>query len=205
MASLICWDVATKKELFTFTIEAEEKQNLTQFVSEDGKWLMLYRRGARLELRNLLTGEKKYPFKKEWVEAQGFAVFSQGQKVAAAFRGKPVINVWNVAAPSAPDKIAELQGHNLVISGVLISPDEQRILTTTIGTEPLKLWSTTSWREVGYLEGSPGKKLAWPKFLSDGNTIGAAEGGDGEGIQVRIWHAPTWEEIKEVEEAYRKR
>jgi len=204
-ASLICWDVTTKEELSTVTIETEREQNLTKFVSEDGQWLLHYRGGARPELRNLLSGVKKHPFNRKWFEARGLAVFPQGKKVTAAFLGKPTIYVWDVAEPSGPKKIAELQGHNLTISSVLISPDERRMLTITIGKEPMKLWSTTSWREVGFLEASPGKKLAWPKYLSDGNTIGAAEGGDDEPFQIRLWFAPTWEEINEVEEAESKR
>lgn len=92
--------------------------------------------------------------------------------------------------------MATLLGHNLVITRLEYSPDGTRLLSSTIGSEPVKVWNAASWMEVARLEPPSGVYYAGPGFTSDGSTIvvGAFRFGGGWSA-ARLFRAPSWEEI----------
>ena len=84
----------------------------------------------------------------------------------------PIINVWDF---TRQEKKFSLPGHNLTISTIYVSPDERRMASSTIGSEPIKIWETQGWNEVASIEGRPGFRLLRGSFLQDGNTFSGLE------------------------------
>jgi WD40 repeat protein len=83
---------------------------------------------------------------------------------------------------------------------IVLSSDEQRLVASTIGLDPIRFWDTESRNELLNLQGHPGSMLIAPRFLSDDNTLAAIEVNFESGERnVRLWRAPTWEEINAAE------
>jgi len=107
------------------------------------------------------------------------------------------MTVWDF---TTKEKLYSLPGHNLVIRDILVSPDERRMASCTIGQEPIKIWDTEGWNEVASIEGRRGFGIGQLNFLPDGNTIAVSEVNlENEALEVRLFRAPTWAEIAAVE------
>src|SRR6185503_1611387 len=98
-------------------------------------------------------------------------------------------------------KLTSLEGHNQVLSRIVLSPDERRLITSTIGQgEPIRFWDTESWNELLNIQGRSGCSLGNPRFLSDGHTFSAVEVDLESRVEnARLWRAPSWEEIAAAE------
>jgi len=196
-ATIMRWDVVTHKELSSCTIDEEVSEIRDVVFSQDGLWLAIAR-GPRVEVRNLLTGQKACDFRAQKYVIQGLALLANGKLMVTAGTEMPIVNIWDV---STQEKVSSIQqGHNLALSSFVVSPDGKRLATSTIGLEPIMLWDTTSWEEVGNLDLRSGFGIYDPIFLSGGNTIAAWEGNLVDHTEhLRLWQAPSWEEIEASE------
>ena len=164
--------------------------------SHDGRWLALAN-GAQVILRNMTTGQEVPPFRAQQNGVQGLAMLSSLKWMVTAGTEAPIINVWDF---TTQEKKFSLLGHNLVLADVSVSPDELRMASSTIGSEPIKIWETQGWNEVASIEGRPGFRLIGQEFLPDENTFAGVEVNlETEAADVRLWRAPSWEEIKAAE------
>jgi WD40 repeat protein len=124
---------------------------------------------------------------------QGLALSQDGKQMAVAVRDNPAILVHDVSTGSL---VATLNGHNLVITELSYSPDGTRLLSRTIGSEPVKVWSSESWKEVARFEPPPGVYYSSAQFTPDGGALLLAafsfESGRDE---ARLFRAPAWNEI----------
>jgi hypothetical protein len=90
------------------------------------------------------------------------------------------------------------------VLNLAFSPDGQRVMSSSIGTESIKVWETNGWQQVSRLVGRPGTSLSLPGVLSDGNTIAAQELELRTGNRrIRVWQAPAWEEINATEAVHK--
>jgi eukaryotic-like serine/threonine-protein kinase len=200
------WDAATRRELSTEVFDAggvshfaDGLRSFAEHLSPDGKWLALWQFfGSQIEIHNLVSGrtEKHVDTPQKMVE--GLALFAGAETLAFASSHKIEAYVQELATGRT---IATLRGHNLPLKTVVLSPDQHRMATATIGQEPVKLWDTTSWQEVASLEPGPDQYLGNPRFLADGNTIAMRETGLDGSEWIRLWRAPSWEQINTVEAA----
>jgi len=194
--TIMCWDTLARKELSSCTITENTSGIREVTISQDAHRLALVR-GASVEVRDLLTGEKVCDFAMPNGAVHGLDFFPDGKWFAAAGTEKPIATVWDV---STQQEVVSLHGHNMIISDIEISPDGRRLATSTIGIEPIKLWDTTSWEEVGNLDGLVGSDLYGTEVLSDGNTIAAWEWDpENHTEHLRLWQALSWAEIEAAE------
>jgi WD40 repeat protein len=198
-ATLTRWDTASRKELASYTFAQQSKDFRGVGFSQDGQWLALAN-GAQVEVRNLTTGQEMPPFRAQsegFERIQGLAILSGPKWVVTAGTEAPIINVWDF---TTQEKKFSLPGHNLVIARIQVSPDERRMASSTIGSEPIKIWETQGWNEVASIEGRPGFRLLGGSFLQDGNTFSGRESNPETGaVDVRLWRAPSFEEIAATE------
>ncbi len=197
----IRWDPATRQEASACTIEGVQlNQVYFRCFSPDGRWLAAHMPQSTVQVCDIVTGESQPRLKvRDTAYLHGMALTSEGTKLVHASYDNPEISVWDVKTRKP---LLDLRGNSLVISvpGLSIAHDGQRIATATLGSEPIRLWDTRSWQRVASLETPPGTTKKNLKFLSDGNTIGVVEHvlDTGE-ARVRLWRAPTWEEIAKTE------
>jgi WD40 repeat protein len=194
--TLTRWDTASHKEQASYTIAKQGENVRGVAISQDGQWLALAN-AEQVEVRNLTTGQEMPPFRTQQYGIQGLAIFSGPKWVVTAGTEAPIVNVWDF---TTQEKKFSLPGHNLVILSIHVSPDERRMSSSTIGSEPIKIWETQGWNEVASIEGRPGFRLLGPEFLPDGNTFGGFEANlETQAVGFRLWRAPSWAEIKAAE------
>ena len=98
------------------------------------------------------------------------------------------MRLWDAANWS---EIATLRGFLQGCVSVAFSPDGQRIAAGGDGKKAVKLWDVNSLQEVLTLEAS-GSSFDRTAFSPDGNILGSATTPG----TLRIWRAPSWEEIE---------
>ena len=204
------WDAATRRELSSVVIAGgigtnstpDALKDFSNRLSPDGKWLAKTKFfGAALKIHSLVTGPADKLLDTPQM-IQGLALFSEGKAAALASNQKTEVKLRKVATG---ETIATLKGHNLPLLSIVLSPDEDRLATASIGQESVKLWDTKSWQEVADLDPGPGKFLWDPQFLSDGHTLAIRETDFDGSKWIRLWRAPSWDEIHAVEAKEAKR
>jgi WD40 repeat protein/tRNA A-37 threonylcarbamoyl transferase component Bud32 len=185
------WDALSRREVVSYTVPGDIR---SPAFTGDERLMALGQNGGTVSVRNVATGEEVYSLKAYTSGSlQGMAIFPDGQRLATASTGAPVVKVWDLATGR---ELVALRGHNLVLFRIVVSPDGQRLATSTIGQEPIKLWDTTSWEETASLE-VPGAVVTAGGFIPDGNTLAGYEFGHG-GV-LHLWRAPSWAEINAAE------
>jgi eukaryotic-like serine/threonine-protein kinase len=198
---IIRWDVATRRNVSSSVLPGIELDHVfVHGFSPDGHWLAALRPGCRVRICNIVGGEIEPEFRvRKTAYLHGMSLTAGGRHLIVSSYDTSELSVWDV---KTREETRRLYGNNLVtlVPGISISPDGKRIMTGTNGNEPVKLWDTESWQQVGSLETLPGLDKGVLKFLSDGNTIGLLEKSFDSGkTTIRLWRAPTWQEINAVE------
>lgn len=124
---------------------------------------------------------------------QGVSFIPGKKLIAMATTEAPVVYVLDLVTGR---EIAALHGHNALVQSTTASRDGSRLVTATIGSDPVRIWDTASWEEVLSLEVS-GARLSAARFLADGSTLIAE---DSE-WRLHFWRAPSWAEIEAAEKS----
>jgi eukaryotic-like serine/threonine-protein kinase len=194
--TLTMWDTLSHQQVSSHAFKEPFAWFRTVTYTKNGKWVAMAE-GHDLSVWNTGTGQNKPVFKVEINSVQGVALFSERPWVVAASMEAPIVNIWNILTGK---KVLSLEGHNQILSSISVSPDQRRLITSTIGQEPIRFWDTESWNELLNIQVSPGCIVSDPRFLSDGNTLAAVETDIESGIDnVRLWHVPSWAEIAAAE------
>lgn len=109
-----------------------------------------------------------------------------------ALSGEP--NVTSLFRLSTGELTGQLRGQFVGSKGVFFSPDQRRIVTCSSGRDAIKLWDLETERSVLTLA-DEGEHWYVSEFSPDGNLIGTLS----TRYVLRIWQAPTWEQIGEWE------
>ncbi len=110
-----------------------------------------------------------------------------------------VLTVWETASLSSgapPKQLKQLGGIMLSFSDSCFTPDSTRLLGSAYGTEAIKMWETRSFHELLTLQ-ADGTHFHNLGLSSDGTLLGALNGAG----KLRLWYAPSWEEIQLQEKA----
>jgi WD40 repeat protein len=75
--------------------------------------------------------------------------------------------------------------------GVAFSPDGQRLTSASVGREAINLWDSQTRQELLTLASAATLHMT-VRWTADGNAILV-------GSPIEVWHAPSWDEIAEVE------
>ncbi|MBL6766198.1 MAG: protein kinase [Verrucomicrobiae bacterium] len=197
------WDVVTRRKLSACVINdlpirtRNPALDLRRTMSQDGRRLAILRPGNQVEIYDLTTGRMTTTWQAQEDAIQGLGISPDGNLVASAARDVPEIDIQEV---STGKKRTTLHGHNLVLLHIGFSTDGSRMVSSTIGSEPVKLWDTRSWHAVFSFASEPGTFLWQPWFCSDGNTISMAKAVHStREATIRVWQAPTMEQINAAE------
>jgi len=197
-ATIVRWDIATRRQLSSHMLSIGNfNAKGSACFSQDGRRMAVPMRDS-VAIYDIVSGILEttlaLPSK---TGIQGLALSPDGKQVAVAVRDHPAIMVRDVDTGRL---LTTLHGHNLVILKLEYSPDGTRLLSSTIGSEPVKVWSTRSWKEVARLEPPAGVYFAGPTFTPDGSTIALGTYRFGSGWErARVFRAPSWEEINATE------
>ena len=103
--------------------------------------------------------------------------------------GEP--HVAHLYSLSSGRLLGQLRGQFSGAKGVFFSPNEQRLVTTSVGQDAIMLWDLETNRSVLTL-GAEGLHWYRSQFSPDGSLLGSQST---TGI-IHIWRAPSWEEIE---------
>jgi serine/threonine protein kinase/WD40 repeat protein len=197
-ANVIRWDVAARRKLSSHSFPISKLiARMPASFSQDGR-RMAVPGWDSVTIYDIVNGTRETtmaaPSK---AGIQGMALSPDGKQLAVAARDKPAIMIRDADTGRL---LTTLLGHSLVITILEYSPDGTRLLSNTIGSEPVKVWSTASWKEVARLEPPPGVYYGAPQFTSDGAGILVSAYKFGTGpVGPRLFRAPSWEEIADME------
>jgi len=195
-STLNLWDASAHRMITSRTFNQPPKTVLNLFLSKDGERVALINVN-QLSVWNLKNRAEKPIVETGFENIMSVALFSRHPWVVIASAVAPTADVWDLATGT---KLVSLEGFNQALLQSVVSPDEARLVTSTIGQEPIRFWDVESWNEVLNLPGRPGCLLNKPHFLSDANTLAATEVDFASGLQqVRLWRAPAWAEINAAE------
>ena len=193
-ATVIRWDVANRRTLssHSFPIGKLILRQPARF-SQDGR-RMVVPGWDSATIYDIVNGTQETIIPVASLAGiQGLALSQDGKQMAVAVRDNPAILVHDVSTGSL---VATLNGHNLVITELSYSPDGTRLLSRTIGSEPVKVWSCESWKEVARFEPPPGVYYSAAQFTPDGGALLlAAFSFDSGRDEALLFRAPAWNEI----------
>lgn len=126
----------------------------------------------------------------------GGLVFSADGRRLAASSGQGRAVVWDL---DPPRKLGEFGGFLLGTHGAGFSPSGDRLAVTSHGREGIKLFDLSSQAELLTLAVDENQLLNRARFSPDGQWLVASSP---EG-QLRLWRAPSWEEIAAAEQESR--
>ncbi|MCB1275559.1 protein kinase [Prosthecobacter sp.] len=202
-ATVIRWDVTGRRKLSSCALAIRKSvQDHVPCFSQDGR-RMAVSRFTSVTVCDIANETEEAAIAVPSVAGiQGMALSPDGKQLAVAQRDRPAIMIHDV---DTGHLVTTLRGHNLVITKLQYSFDGTRLLSNTIGSEPVKLWSTRSWKEVARLEPPTGFYYATPRFTSDDHGIllfpyKFGNGWDG----ARLFRAPSWDEIAKAEASERE-
>jgi eukaryotic-like serine/threonine-protein kinase len=119
--------------------------------------------------------------------AQSLSISTDGELVAVA-DGSGLIRVFRA---STAELTASVHGHLNAIFDIAFSPDGRRLISTSGGSEVVKLWDVETLQELLSLKGR-GSILSFAAWSPEADIIFA-------GAPFQCWRAPSWEEIAEAE------
>ena len=118
-----------------------------------------------------------------------------GKWIAVAHDLGP-ITVWQHNALRGQASVAPVStmgGILMSFSAAMFSPDNRRLAAASGGPDGVKLWETNRWQELLTIA-TPGEMVQKIQFSADGSTL-IGYGSN----KLRIWRAPSWEEIASIE------
>ena len=209
MRGLQEWDVTTGEMLRSWPRSTTQGMEV---VSGDGRWCLVRPNnviaqnplsslgelvpphGDACSLIDLQTGLER---KLEGLQTGSrFARFSPDGQFFVAPIG-PALSVWETKTFQLAQTVTAT-GSVHVPQGALFSPDGERVVAITSGTDAVRFWDRHSGEQVLGLP-VPGAVMAWPQFSPDGHTFGAMTT-DG---TLHLWRAPSWAEIEAAEKVSR--
>ncbi len=186
--TLLIAKISDSKDVTQIPLEEGE---LILSVSHDGRWaLTTETRMSGLGRLLDLDAPLKPSIEIEVPGSKGVfgAVLAPSQDFVVV-SGEP--HVAHLYRLSSGQLLGQLRGQFSGAKGVFFSPDEQRLVTTSIGQDAIMLWDLETNRSVLTL-GAEGLHWYRSQFSPDGTLLGSQST---TGI-IHIWRAPSWEEIE---------
>jgi WD40 repeat protein len=192
--TLKLWDAETGRELRTLSGHARDVWGAA--FSPDGQRLASASMDQTVKLWNAATGQELFAFEGLADGATGVAFSPDGTRLAATSLYQTV-KVWDVASAR---ELFSLDDHTTPgwgrvwnprgVRGLAFSPDGKRFASASRRSASVRLWDTSSGREVLSING-PGFSVTSVAFSPDGQRLGVAYGEP----TARIWDAATGREL----------
>ena len=126
---------------------------------------------------------------------QGMAISPDGNSLAYATRKRPFIEIHDLLEDR---HLATLKGHNMVLLRINFSPDGKRLVSSSIGYNPILLWDTIKWRQVTSLPPTSGFVTPVAHFLGNGESLVIKESSldTAGGYNIRVLNASPLTQIQ---------
>jgi WD40 repeat protein len=188
------WDMAEWRETRSWTTQAIVP---TFAATSDEQWLLLGQGGGRGLLLNTATGGER-PLDRKTDSPSGVTwgvTFSANGKRFAEASSTGFVKLWEWDAVTATLRQAHTFDRCMLgAHSVAFSPDNKRLAAGSSGHESIRLWDVESKEELLALD-EPSCASWKTDFSPDGNVLGSL---DVLGV-LRLWRAPSWEEITAAE------
>ncbi|MBL9126003.1 MAG: PD40 domain-containing protein, partial [Verrucomicrobiales bacterium] len=160
--------------VFDLTVSADELRAAISGADGSVRWI------------RLRDGHEEHRFENRTLGAWEIAFSPRGNLFAQTSRDGAIY----FRDASTGGRIDDVRGHLLGVHGLCFSPDGERLVSTSIGRESIKLWDVRTRHEVATLPTGTGA-LESPAFSPDGTWLVAiaAEG------SACVWHAPSLEQL----------
>ncbi len=191
----IWWDTLTWQATQTFVTQTFVMglPILGGGLSPDGRLLALSANTGAVHWVNAQTGDILKTTPGGHREGGRVIAFSADGMKAASLGVDGTLALWD---PSSFQRLTPpfFKGHMMAGQWAAFSPDGQRLATSSVPHEIVKLWDPSTNRELMTLPGQ-GSDFAYVGFSPDGNLIVATNIYG----QIHLWRAPSWAEIEAVE------
>jgi WD40 repeat protein len=180
------WDAATGRELLKLTGHTRDVWGVA--FSPDGQRLASASIDQTVKLWNAATGQELSTFRRLAGAATAVAFSPDGRRLVATDLYQTV-KVWD--APSATelfslDDTMATRGYETSVRGVAFSPDGNRLAVASRQSGSLRLWDTSTGRELLLIKG-PVVFISSVAFSPDGQRLAAAYSD----ATVRFWEAAS--------------
>jgi WD40 repeat protein/serine/threonine protein kinase len=187
---LTIWNLETLEEMAALPKSPEAPEADSLCFANDGQSIALADDRCSIEVWNLARKEHLGPWHSHYEDIDALTFSSDGKALVSASQDT-TIKLWDINTQKELRRFGRTQH---AYNSVAISPDGTRVA----GGEALgfiKIWDAATGQEVALLK-SPKAGVSYLSFLPDGNTLlsGNAE-------EVRLWRAPSWQEIKAKRES----
>jgi hypothetical protein len=195
--SLLIWDVDARKVIKT--VKGHRGYVTALAFSPDGKTVASASDDESVRLWDTTTFESRGVLPGILQPALAVAYSHDGRLLAVATGDatRPTKKGFTRLYDAAGNLQFELEGHNRAVTAVAFSPDDS-VLATASADESIKLWNTTSGKEVRELEGHsrPVNSVA---FLADGKRLLSVCGGRAVGgNELKLWDLSSGKDVATV-------
>ncbi|MBF0320467.1 MAG: caspase family protein [Nitrospirae bacterium] len=147
--TLILWDIATGKEIRTFSGHSNRVSSVA--ISPDGKYALSGSDDKTLKLWDISTGMEIRTFTGHSKYVNSVAISPDGKYALSGSRDK-TLKLWDIATGK---KIRTFTGHSDWVNSVAISPDGKYALSGS-RDKTLKLWDIATGRKIRTYTGHTG-------------------------------------------------
>ena len=187
------WDVATGKEVRSFTRVEEERPRCLAF-SPDGKVLAsgcfasTKTTQAPVRLWDVATGKELRQLRGHLFWVSSLAFFADGKTLASG--GTNEIHLWDLATGNELLPLPEPRSH---VQSIAYSPDGRLVATGNLD-HTIRLWEPTTGQLIRQFEGGHTDRVWHVVFSPDGQTLASA----GNDNTIRIWDVVKGREVRRL-------
>jgi WD40 repeat protein len=183
---VVCWDIDTGKELWSFADQPQMKDHFCAAVSADGSWGVHANQNGTLRLWDVPNGQVRTLVGRH-TDVVRWVTFSPDSQWLLSGSSDGTIKQWNVRQ-GVLHRTVPGEGRG---SGAF-SPDSKYALTTTSEVHTAALWEVASGKEIRRLKLAP-QAIYQLAFLPDGQHVVAV----GDDHIVRTWDINTGQLVRE--------
>jgi WD40 repeat protein/predicted Ser/Thr protein kinase len=189
---VLLMDVANKTNLHRFPYSEKPTTPMSLVFSRDGQKLMAGFYSGLVKVWDLGTHIPEVTLKGHTEQVRGLALLPDGRTL---FSAAGDLRFWDI---NSGRQLSVVKPREIAFYGCSVSPDGRRL---AVGADDrrITIWDLVSAEEVATLQGH-GDRVDDVCFLPDGNTL-VSVGVD----QLRVWRAPSLEEIVRTEKAQPRR
>jgi len=187
---LTVWSFETFEELATLPRLSPAPLPSKVCFANDSESIAVANEDCTVEVWNLARKERLGPWKAHRESMSGMAFMPGGEGLLTASHDTN-LKLWDVKT----QREVRHFGHTAnTYTCVAVSPDGKRVAAASALNVYIGIWNAETGQEAARIKGFQGAEVDYLAFLADGNTLVS-----GTPEEVRLWRAPSWEEIVAAE------
>ena len=187
---LTAWTLEPLSEIATLPKSSEAPSLRTLCFANDGESVAVANVDSTVELWNLKRKEHAGPWRAHQERIAGMAFTPDGQGLLTASHDT-TIKLWDIRTQKELRRFGRSRN---ACELVAVSPDGTRVAGSEDSDPNIRIWDALSGQELAVLKSPSAAGVDYLAFTADGNTLVS-----GNSEEVRLWQAPSCEEIKKAE------